>query len=111
MINVPISSMVFPASSSEALGGSNFIITSGATLGCLMKTAETSTGSSSISSTKTEGQKTSRSVAAQMALEDLLDEIDVNLVLESAVRRCTAERILLQYKVNHILFLLKIERY
>ncbi|XP_029051883.2 telomere-associated protein RIF1-like isoform X1 [Osmia bicornis bicornis] len=98
MINVPISSMVFPASSSEALGGSNFIITSGATLGCLMKTAETSTGSSSISSTKTEGQKTSRSVAAQMALEDLLDEIDVNLVLESAVRRCTAERILLQYK-------------
>lgn len=40
-----------------------------------------------------------------MALEDLLDEIDVNLVLESAARRCTPEKILLQYKVNAYIFL------
>lgn len=34
-----------------------------------------------------------------MALEDLLDEIDVNLVLESAARRCTPDKLLIQYKV------------
>lgn len=33
-----------------------------------------------------------------MALEDLLDEIDVNLVLESAARRCTPDKLLIQYK-------------
>lgn len=47
-------------------------------------------------------QKVTRSVESQMALEELLDEIDVNLVLESAVRRCSPEAILLQYKVNFI---------
>lgn len=47
-------------------------------------------------------QKVTRSVESQMALEELLDEIDVNLVLESAVRRCSAEAILLQYKVNFV---------
>lgn len=35
-----------------------------------------------------------------MALEDLLDEIDVNLVLESAARRCTPDKLLIQYKVT-----------
>ncbi|EFN73980.1 Telomere-associated protein RIF1 [Camponotus floridanus] len=45
-------------------------------------------------------QKVTRSVESQMALEELLDEIDVNLVLESAVRRCSPEAILLQYKVK-----------
>lgn len=44
--------------------------------------------------------KTTRSVESQMDLEDLLDEIDVNVVLESAVRRCNPETILSQYKVN-----------
>ncbi|XP_043252693.1 telomere-associated protein RIF1-like isoform X1 [Colletes gigas] len=42
--------------------------------------------------------KPTKSVASQMALEDLLDEIDVNLVLESAVRRSSPEKILSQYK-------------
>lgn len=37
-----------------------------------------------------------------MALEDLLDEIDVNVVLESAVRRCNPETILSQYKVKSV---------
>ncbi|XP_053989570.1 telomere-associated protein RIF1-like [Hylaeus volcanicus] len=42
--------------------------------------------------------KATKSVSAQMALEDLLDEIDVNLVLESAARRCGPEKLLMQYK-------------
>ncbi|KAL6423859.1 hypothetical protein ACFW04_010356 [Cataglyphis niger] len=45
-------------------------------------------------------QKVTKSVESQMALAELLDEIDVNLVLESAVRRCSPEAILLQYKVK-----------
>ncbi|XP_066584023.1 telomere-associated protein RIF1-like isoform X2 [Prorops nasuta] len=40
----------------------------------------------------------SKSVESQMALEDLLDEIDVNLVLQSAVRRCSAESLITEYK-------------
>lgn len=47
--------------------------------------------------------KTTRSVESQMELEDLLDEIDVNVVLESAVRRCNPETLLSQYKVNLLL--------
>lgn len=47
-------------------------------------------------------QKVTKSVESQMALAELLDEIDVNLVLESAVRRCSPEAILLQYKVNFV---------
>ncbi|XP_020287403.1 telomere-associated protein RIF1 isoform X2 [Pseudomyrmex gracilis] len=43
-------------------------------------------------------QKATRSVESQMALEELLDEIDVNLVLESAVRRCTPEALMTHYK-------------
>ncbi|XP_011698033.1 PREDICTED: telomere-associated protein RIF1 isoform X2 [Wasmannia auropunctata] len=41
-----------------------------------------------------------KSVASQMSLAELLDEIDLNQVMESAVRRCSAEAILLQYKVK-----------
>lgn len=67
------------------------------------KTVGTCTSIDSIYLSKTGANKATKSVAAQMALEDLLDEIDVNLVLESAVRRCTPEKLLLQYKVN-ILF-------
>lgn len=53
-------------------------------------------------SSKPAVEKTTRSVESQMALEDLLDEIDVNVVLESAVRRCNAETILSQYKVKFV---------
>ena len=56
--------------------------------------------SDSICLSKTGANKATKSVAAQMALEELLDEIDVNLVLESAVRRCSPEKLLLHYKVN-----------
>lgn len=56
--------------------------------------------SDSICLSKTGANKATKSVAAQMALEELLDEIDVNLVLESAVRRCSPEKLLLYYKVN-----------
>lgn len=43
-----------------------------------------------------------KSVEAQMALEDLLDEIDVNLVMQSAVKRSTSESILAHYKVRTV---------
>lgn len=56
--------------------------------------------SDSICLSNTGANKATKSVAAQMALEELLDEIDVNLVLESAVRRCSPEKLLLHYKVN-----------
>ncbi|KOX79489.1 Telomere-associated protein RIF1 [Melipona quadrifasciata] len=60
--------------------------------------------SDSICLSKTGANKATKSVAAQMALEELLDEIDVNLVLESAARRCSPEKLLLHYKnkVKHI---------
>ncbi|KAK1129475.1 hypothetical protein K0M31_019201 [Melipona bicolor] len=60
--------------------------------------------SDSICLPKTGANKATKSVAAQMALEELLDEIDVNLVLESAARRCSPEKLLLHYKnkVKHI---------
>ncbi|XP_012529406.1 telomere-associated protein RIF1 isoform X2 [Monomorium pharaonis] len=45
-------------------------------------------------------QKCTKSVASQMTLAELLDEIDVNQVLESACRRSSAETILLQYKIK-----------
>ncbi|KAG7210962.1 hypothetical protein KM043_016334 [Ampulex compressa] len=51
-----------------------------------------------VSTSKALVKKASKSVGSQMALEDLLDEIDVNLVLQSAVRRSSAENILTQYK-------------
>lgn len=44
--------------------------------------------------------KATKSVESQMALEDLLDEIDINLVLENAIRRCSPDAILSQYKVK-----------
>ncbi|XP_026828469.1 telomere-associated protein RIF1 isoform X2 [Ooceraea biroi] len=45
-------------------------------------------------------QKVTKSVESQMALDELLDEIDVNLVLKSAVRRCSPETLLTQYKIK-----------
>lgn len=48
-------------------------------------------------------QKSTKSVASQMTLAELLDEIDLNQVMESATRRCSPEAILLQYKVNFVI--------
>lgn len=64
-----------------------------------------SPSSSSISTNqlpKIQTQTMSKSVAVQMELGDLLDEIDVNLVLESAARRCSPESLLTQFKVVDI---------
>ncbi|CAD1476498.1 unnamed protein product, partial [Heterotrigona itama] len=72
----------------------------------MQATTNATTGISSDSTYlfKTGANKATKSVAAQMALEELLDEIDVNLVLESAVRRCTPEKLLLHYKnkIKHV---------
>ena len=52
-------------------------------------------------------QMETKCVGAQMALEDLLDEIDVKLVLESAVKRTSAETLLKQFQVcNHRVYLI-----
>ncbi|KAL0107662.1 hypothetical protein PUN28_014756 [Cardiocondyla obscurior] len=53
-----------------------------------------------INSATSANQKSTKSTACQMELADLLDEIDVNLVMESAVRRSSPETILSQYKVK-----------
>ena len=73
----------------------------------LMLTNEPQQGTSmsAIQSKKVKPQTSSRSVAVQMELGDLLDEIDVNQVLESAARRCTPESLLAQYKVSFLLSL------
>ncbi|XP_014479812.1 PREDICTED: telomere-associated protein RIF1-like isoform X2 [Dinoponera quadriceps] len=57
-------------------------------------------GTDEVYSSEPAVKKVTRSVESQMALEDLLDEIDVNVVLESAVRRCSPESILSQYKMK-----------
>lgn len=57
------------------------------------------TSTDEIGSTTPTIQKSTKSVASQMTLAELLDEIDVNQVMESAVRRSSPEAILLQYKV------------
>lgn len=49
---------------------------------------------------KIQAQTSSKSVSIQMELGDLLDEIDVNLVLESAARRCSPESLLAQFKLK-----------
>ncbi|KYQ52784.1 Telomere-associated protein RIF1, partial [Trachymyrmex zeteki] len=58
------------------------------------------TSTDEVGSTTSTVQKSTKSVAAQMSLAELLDEIDLNQVMESAVRRCSPEAILLQYKVK-----------
>ncbi|EFN87937.1 Telomere-associated protein RIF1 [Harpegnathos saltator] len=57
-------------------------------------------GTDEVYSSEPAVNKTTRSVESQMTLEDLLDEIDINVVLESAVRRCNPETILSQYKIK-----------
>ncbi|KAG5333581.1 RIF1 protein, partial [Acromyrmex heyeri] len=58
------------------------------------------TSTDEVGSTTMTVQKSTKSVASQMTLAELLDEIDLNLVMESAIRRCSPEAILLQYKVK-----------
>lgn len=103
MINVSVPSAMVTNSTSEATEvteGSNSSDSDAISIVHSMKTVGTCTSTDSVYLSKTMVNKATKSVGAQMALEDLLDEIDVNLVLESAVRRCTPEKILLQYKVN-----------
>ncbi|CAK9821322.1 Telomere-associated protein RIF1 [Anthophora retusa] len=95
--NVPISSLVTSAPES-VMGNTNSSTTSATGMVQDTKTVGTHTNSDSVYLSKTVTNKASKSVGAQMALEDLLDEIDVNLVLESAARRCTPEKLLIQYK-------------
>ena len=68
----------------------------------LTNEAAEGTHTSAIQSQKIPAHTLSRSVAVQMDLKDLLDEIDVNLVLQSAARRCTPESLLTQYKVRFL---------
>ncbi|XP_076177307.1 uncharacterized protein LOC143151700 isoform X2 [Ptiloglossa arizonensis] len=101
MINVSVPSAMVTNSTSEATEvteGSNSSDSDAISIVHSMKTVGTCTSTDSVYLSKTMVNKATKSVGAQMALEDLLDEIDVNLVLESAVRRCTPEKILLQYK-------------
>ncbi|CAL7933927.1 unnamed protein product [Xylocopa violacea] len=97
--NVSVSSAVVTVTTPEnATGNSTSFVLNAIPIMQKTKTVGTCTSSDSIYSPKTVTNKVTKSVAAQMALEDLLDEIDVNLVLESAARRCTPEKLLMQYK-------------
>lgn len=98
IINIPISPKII-TSTSENIGNSTPFVRSAISSVQTTKTVGTCTSSDSIYLSKTGVNKATKSVAAQMALEDLLDEIDVNLVLESAARRCTPDKLLIQYKV------------
>lgn len=95
-----MSPKIITASTSEnIIGNSTPFVRSAISSIQTTKTVGTCTSSDSIYLSKTGVNKATKSVAAQMALEDLLDEIDVNLVLESAARRCTPDKLLIQYKV------------
>ncbi|XP_076766359.1 uncharacterized protein LOC143433108 isoform X2 [Xylocopa sonorina] len=97
--NVSVSSAVVTVTTPEnATGNSTSFVLNAIPITQKTKTVGTCTSSDSIYSPKAVTNKVTKSVAAQMALEDLLDEIDVNLVLESAARRCTPEKLLMQYK-------------
>ncbi|XP_068983726.1 telomere-associated protein RIF1-like isoform X1 [Bombus flavifrons] len=96
--NTPTSSKVTISTSENDTENSSSCAGDAVTTTQATKTVGTCTSIDSIYLSKAGANKATKSVAAQMALEDLLDEIDVNLVLESAVRRCTPEKLLLQYK-------------
>nr|XP_033186524.1 telomere-associated protein RIF1-like isoform X2 [Bombus vancouverensis nearcticus] len=96
--SMPASSKVTISTSENDTENSSSCARNAVTTTQATKTVGTCTSIDSIYLSKAGANKATKSVAAQMALEDLLDEIDVNLVLESAVRRCTPEKLLLQYK-------------
>ncbi|XP_078033803.1 uncharacterized protein LOC144468301 [Augochlora pura] len=96
MTSIPVSSMldvVFPSQPDSA----NFSLSKAM---AALHTSKTGKDPSKdpLHSLKSTPSKTNKSVEVQTSLADLLDEIDVNVVLESAVRRCTPERILMHYK-------------
>ncbi|XP_015438748.1 PREDICTED: telomere-associated protein RIF1-like [Dufourea novaeangliae] len=97
-LNEPVSSTLDVVTSEVDVGCSHASKTRAVSVLNASKTVASCTNRDSIYLPKPTVRKSTKSVEAQMALEDLLDEIDVNLVLESAVRRCTPEKILLQYK-------------
>ncbi|XP_076293103.1 uncharacterized protein LOC143215143 [Lasioglossum baleicum] len=97
MTSIPMSSMLDVVYSSQADSGQSTMSKAMSALHAA-KASAACTSSESIYSSKSAASKLTKSSEAQTSLEDLLDEIDVNLVLESAVRRCSAEKILMQYK-------------
>ncbi|XP_076656705.1 uncharacterized protein LOC143361301 [Halictus rubicundus] len=97
MTSIPVSSMLDVVFSSQTDSGHSTMSKAMAALHAA-KTSAACTSSDSLYSSKPAPSKATKSAEAQTSLEDLLDEIDVNLVLESAVRRCTPEKIFMQYK-------------
>ncbi|XP_024886472.1 telomere-associated protein RIF1-like isoform X2 [Temnothorax curvispinosus] len=91
-----------PSSSSESIldAAKNPARSSSAYDELLITHSSIGTNTNEISSTIPTVETSTKSVASQMSLAELLDEIDVNQVMESAVRRCNPEAILLQYKVK-----------
>ena len=104
--NVNVPSIVVTSIPESITENSNAFIRSTTLTTQATTNATTGISSDSIYLSKTGANKATKSVAAQMALEELLDEIDVNLVLESAVRRSSPEKLLLHYKVNTLFLFL-----
>nr|XP_031848183.1 telomere-associated protein RIF1 [Nomia melanderi] len=97
MTSIPVSSILDIVLPSQADGGISSI-SEAISASHMSKTIDACTTRDSIHLPQSVTPKVTKSTEVQTALEDLLDEIDVNLVLESAVRRCTPEKILMQYK-------------
>ncbi|KYN11345.1 Telomere-associated protein RIF1 [Trachymyrmex cornetzi] len=109
-----VESVPIPSSSSEIIATSQEALSSNASLDIskdptvsssaidelLITHSSIGTSTDEVGSTTSTVQKSTKSVASQMTLAELLDEIDLNQVMESAVRRCSPEAILLQYKVK-----------
>ncbi|KYM84449.1 Telomere-associated protein RIF1 [Atta colombica] len=109
-----VESVPIPSSSSEIITTSQEALSSNASLDIskdpivsssaidelLITHSSIGTSTDEVGSTTSTVQKSTKSVASQMTLAELLDEIDLNQVMESAVRRCSPEAILLQYKVK-----------
>ncbi|XP_071567405.1 uncharacterized protein [Temnothorax nylanderi] len=91
-----------PSSSSESIldAAKNPARSSSAYDELLITHSSIGTNTNEIGSTMPTVETSTKSVASQMSLAELLDEIDVNQVMESACRRCNPEAILLQYKVK-----------
>ncbi|XP_076381807.1 uncharacterized protein LOC117222982 isoform X1 [Megalopta genalis] len=97
MTSIPVSSIldvVFPSQPDS----DNFSLSKAMAALHTAKSGAFCPSKDSVYSLKPAPSKINKSVEVQTSLADLLDEIDVNVVLESAVRRCTPERILMHYK-------------
>ncbi|KYN04288.1 Telomere-associated protein RIF1 [Cyphomyrmex costatus] len=108
-------SVLIPSSSTESIGITSQVasssnvsldtpkdstVSSSAVNELLITHSSIGTSTDEVGSTTSTIQKSTKSVASQMTLAELLDEIDLNQVMKSAVRRCSPEAILLQYKVK-----------